>query len=316
MRRLPSVRNREREFYERQAGFFVAMPMVGILLLTLALIKVENKEQEEEPLEMKVLLEMAEPEPEPEENLVPEPEPEIIEVEDLVPEPPQPEEVAATRKDSTEEGEEIVDPVQSEELVPEDIPVLVDPNQPKVPETMSDWIPNADEAAEIQSLRKELESVQQNLDMKAIELREKIIREEVLSAAKDFELNSDGGLQGAIRTLDLEGFPDHIVTDVLTRYGIKQERRRTKAQGGRNYLNAAKTDDGIYENTAREGYYEVMVLSNYSFRMMAMMEVEALQRRGYNPSKSRIRSISFGIVLNADGEYDLGVVNIEVEQVF
>ncbi len=120
---------------------------------------------------------------------------------------------------------------------------------------------------------------------------------------------------GAIRMLDLEGFPEHVVRKVLARYDIQFDHRYTKPTAGRNFLNAAMTADGNYTNEQAEGYYDVLVLSRKAFSMMASRELEALTRRGYDPKRSRVLKIVFGIVLDSDGDYDLAVTDFEAENI-
>ncbi len=301
---------RGKTWAERRAGLSLAIPIVLFFLFVLNVFTLPVP-REEKPLPMKILVEREPPEPEPPRMFEPEPEPETEE-EPVIPEF----EVAATRVDSTEEGEEIVDPeegepepTQQEELVIED-PVTQPPMA-----TLRSWVPTTDESAELQQLEEVAEQQQEKLDTKTNELREYIVRREVQSAAKDFELNSDGGLHGAIRTLDVEGFPPETVTKVLDRYGIAYERRFTKPAGGRNYLNAAVTEKGTFRNVNKPGFYDVLVLSNKAVHMMTTKEIDALNERGYDPRTARVRKIVFGIVINNTGEYVLGVTDLEVEQI-
>lgn len=286
---------------EHRAGLSIAIPLVTLALFLLSIFQLPEKA--EPPIPMKILVERTPPpEPVPEPVEIPQPEPE-----------PQINEVAATRVESQEDGETIEDPVEGD-IFPANEMVIEEPQTQQPPTTLADWVPTTEEAVELRALRELANEQRERLEAQAKELREDIIRAEVKSAAKDFELNSDGGLDGAIRTLDVEGFPEHVVIPVLKRYGITYERRYTSPAGGRNFLNAAVTEQGTFRNVQKEGYYDVLVLSNKAVAFMTTKEIEALQERGYDPRTTRVRKIVFGIVQMQD-LYDLDVTQLEVEQI-
>ncbi len=289
---------------ERQLGFCVAVPLVALALFVLSIVNVRiHVEPPPEPL--KVLYEIAEETP-------PEPEAPPAPAQPIPPPPPM--ELAATRTNSDESGVEILDPV-----VGEDSPAAPNPLAElavQQPIAIQDWIPTTTDVAELESIRDEAQRDRMQLERTAGDIREFIIRNEVLSAAKDFELNSDGGTQGAIRLLNLEGgFPEEIVKRVLNRYGVKFDHRYTKPAAGRNFLNAAQTTGGNFTNVEKEGYFDVLVLSQKALAMMTTREIEAMQRRGYDPVNTRVRKIVFGIVMRNDGEYDLDVTAFEAERI-
>jgi hypothetical protein len=252
----------------------------------------------EEPLPMTVLVEV-------------EPPPVPIPPEMQIPVPPEESLLAATRVDSDEKAEELNDPMAGE-LVGDAVP-----DDPEDPVKLQDWIPNTTDAAELAALSQEAAELGKKLNERRSELQQSITRQQVSSAAKDFELNSDGGVQGAVRLLDVEGFPLEDVIPVLKRYGITYERRNTSPSSGRSFLNAARTADGTFTNAeAKPGaVYEVMVLSAKAVSMMATREVEALIRDGFDPVRSRVRKIVFGIVRQPDGTLDLDVVSLDAEQI-
>lgn len=300
-----SVDLRKRPWYERSAGYCVAVPAVSLALIVLHLIHVP-REEVPEPIPAKVLMVF-------EEDPVPPPPP-PPEPQQVVPTPPP--DVAATRRDSNEDGEEILTPITQDQvpaaIVEELLPL--DPVPPSEPVAIEDWIPSTEEAAELRTIRERVQLQTSHLEASAHELKAFLIREEVKSAAKNFEYDSDGGISGAIRTLRTNGFPPEIEREVLDRFGITYDHRYTKPNAGRSFLNAAETDSGRFTNTEAEGYYDVFVLSPKALNLMTRLEVQALFDRGFEPARSRVRSIVFGIVLDSEGGYSLGVVDMEVER--
>ncbi len=304
------VRNRLWEIWEhRYLGYTVAVPLVVLLLFILTLIEIRRHEPtRSEP--MRVTMEIEEP-PAPE----PPPEEQTPEEEQLAELDPVPfDQVVATRVDSPEDDTEpIRDPVQGEQRAAEEL--VAELESPPPPTSVEDWVPTTDQMADLRALQSEVSRERSSLERAAKEMRESIIRREVSSAARDFELDTDGGTQGAIRLLKLDGFPEHVVEEVLARYRITFERRHATPSAGRGFLNAAQTSSGTFRNLDREGYYDVLVLSTYAMTYMASRELEALQRKGYDPGTTRVRKITFSIVMNSEDQYDLGVVDLEVERV-
>ncbi|MCC6547406.1 hypothetical protein IT570_09585 [Candidatus Sumerlaeota bacterium] len=180
---------------------------------------------------------------------------------------------------------------------------------------LEDWSPTNDEAAQLDQIRSEVAQNKKELSQRATKVRESNIRMEVDSAMKDFKLNSDGGVEGAIRLLNVDGLAPAKIQPVLDKYGISFERRHTKPTSGRGFLNSAATSRGTFRDVSTEGYYDVMVLSGRAVHFMATLETEALMNRNYDPATTRIRKITFGIINNGQGELDLGVIDLQVEQI-
>ncbi|MEO8377865.1 MAG: hypothetical protein ABI579_09365, partial [Candidatus Sumerlaeota bacterium] len=166
------------------------------------------------------------------------------------------------------------------------------------PVPLEKWSPTNDEATQLDHIREEVAQDKKELNQRATKVRENNIRMEVDSAAKDFKNNSDGGVEGAIRLLNVEGFAPAKVKPILDKYGITFERRHTKPTAGRGFLNSAATDRGTFRDVSTEGYYEVLVLSGRAVAYMATLETEALGRRNYDPATTRIRKITFGVIDN------------------
>lgn len=317
---------RRRRWLDRNAGLLIAFVLVPSLLGAMIFIRVPPPE-DKEPIPIKVLYEL---EPTPEDPLKPKDEPEPAE-----PEPePEPEAaapmlnpmemaIAATRQNSQEKGDQIVDPVpgdpdggsmNGEEAGMDDEPSQ-DGTEPSGPVSLQDWVPTTDQAAELQAIGGEVAGTGRALAVRHQKLRDSIIRAEVVSAAKDFEVNTDGGMEGAIRTLNVDGFPDEIINEVFKRYDITYERRQIKATPGRNFLNAASTKSGTYRNVAKEGYFNVMMLSPKAMAFLVKLEVQALNDKGFEPRNTRVRKVIFGIVKDKNNRFDLGVLDIETERI-
>jgi hypothetical protein len=141
-----------------------------------------------------------------------------------------------------------------------------------------------------------------------------INRLSIESAGREFLLNTDGGKNGVIRTFDFSEFPKEITQPLLARYGISVEYRHVDpSKNTRKFLNSATFDDGTFTNVQKEGFYEVLVFSPKAVALMAGKETAALFARDFEPRNSRIRKVVFGIIKNDQNEYDLGIIDLEVE---
>lgn len=219
------------------------------------------------------------------------------------------EEIAATAINANEEAplRDSMDGAELAALLPEDIR----------PPSLSQWTPNSPDAQRrVEALRQSVADYRDRLEIHETGVQAEINRLAIESAGRRFLLNTDGGRTGIIRTLDMADFPLHIVRPILERYGITIEYKHVNPEETRRgFLNAATTAEGTFTTVAREGYYEVFVLSAKAVSMMAAKEVTALQARGYEPGRARIRKVQFGIIKNKDDEFDLDVVEMEVERV-
>lgn len=287
---------------ERHAGYCIAVPSVALALVAMAAIRVAPTAPRPEPVPPRILIEIPPP---PEEIPVPREE---------IPTPidPMPVDIAATRPNSDETGEDIADPMVGESA--SDAPRA----ETAATASLVEWVPTTDDAAEIRALREAIRREAEALESRSRELQQSIVREEVKSAARDFQLSSDGATRGAIRLLDTSGHPESVVEPILKRYGMTFERRYTRPVGGRGFLNAAQTERGTYANMEAEGYYDVLTLSNKALATLAVREAEALAARGFDARTTRVIKIVFGIRkmdCKDCPEYDLGVINLEVEQI-
>lgn len=133
------------------------------------------------------------------------------------------------------------------------------------------------------------------------------------------EGGSTRGPEGAVRELDLEGFPHDVVDDIMKRYKLKVVTRHIPAgQRGQSFLSSASrgaNETYFGGGAVPEGVYEVFQLSRDSVALMSRLEEEALKQRGLEPLKSRVIHINFGIVKDGDEGYVLGVKSMEAEAV-
>lgn len=168
-------------------------------------------------------------------------------------------------------------------------------------------------AADREALEAELERMSQvGMDVTPGELGEVVVPGR--SGAK-----SGGGPEGAVRELNLEGFPDNVVEDIMRRYKLQVVLREYR-QGGRgaSFLSSASRGPGerfFGGLSVPPGVYEVFQLNQETVGLMSQLEEKAIRERGLEPLKSRVIHIVFGIVNSPAGGYELGVQSLEVEKV-
>lgn len=281
---------------ERWGSFISSSAIFAALLVVAATMELADKPPEPDPPRIAMILSRPEP-------LEPEPPP---------PPPPMPdstfeEAVALTTNpaDIEEFRPDAADLVTAAtDLVPNPLDPSADPGQG------TRYDPRA-----IAALEQKMLDFRDQVEANQSQLEADIMRLAVESAGKEFILNSDGGKAGIIRTFDAVGIPEDVLLPVLRRYGITMEMRHTRPSGGRAFLSAARTEMGDFTTVQQEGEYMVFVLSAKAVSMMASMETAALMERGFEPRKTRVRRVEFGIVRDEDGRWALGVTDLQVEQV-
>jgi len=242
--------------------------------------------------------------------------------------PPEPEPIEIVLDAPIPVPEEAVQPVETmvEEAVATHAPLgdetgeEVDPifNVPSNSQaTLESWTPTPEQAVALSDINLALQAAARENDSRRMEVSKGIQEREMNLAGREFILNSDGGLKGVIRTLDVSGFDEAEVQRVLAQqYGITIETKRVKPQAGRNFLNAAKTADGLFTTAAEEGVYDVFLLSGKARSIMASMEVTEMQNQGYDPSVTRIREIEFGMIRDEKtNQLRLAVTNLKLERI-
>jgi len=124
---------------------------------------------------------------------------------------------------------------------------------------------------------------------------------------------SDGEIEGAVRRLDLTGFPKSVVDRLMGKYDITIQIKRVSALDHRSiYLNAAETDKGVYRSQRSSGLFEVFTLSPQSVRRMVELEEAEMKRRGLNPVKTRVVEVVFA-PMAVGGDVDFAIKEFQYE---
>lgn len=277
---------------ERHGGLIVAFALSLVVYSWLVMTVFERPPVADARRDIRIVFKQPEPPPPP-------PERELSAAEDT--------ELAATSVNPSED-----DPPREALLAEQQAAEADDPQ----PASLSEWRPRtaADRDA-VASIRERVTRYRERLERSETGIKSEINRMSVESAGREFLLNTDGGRSGIIRTFDYEGFPNNIVVPLLNRYGISIDYRHVEPGQSRQFLNAVELEDGTFTNVAREGFYEVLVFSPKAVAMMAAKEARALRERGHSPVNTRIRKVVFGIIMNDEDEYDIDVVEMEVEQI-
>jgi hypothetical protein len=180
--------------------------------------------------------------------------------------------------------------------------------------TIEAWRPSS--PADFAALRRLQEGILNEadaLDAQQTALAVGVMERSVESVGREFLLNSDGGREGVLRFIDVSGFPDDVVLQVCRRYGISVKFDYVTPQAGGSWISGARTSTGEFGTAREPGFYHVFQLSDKSVAMMTAIEVQALTKAGCRPGKCRVRQITFGIVMDDEGQHALGVTDLKVE---
>jgi hypothetical protein len=219
---------------------------------------------------------------------------------------PELDEVAAT---SVNPSETAVSPMTIEQMIRD--------AQPDSRPSVRNWQPRDEaEKAKLEEILLQVANHSDRLNVRETNLKAEVQRVQIETIGREFLVNSDGGRAGLIRTIDVDDFPEHIVRPVLNRFGISVENKYVNPANNPSgrYLNAVTTREGVYTTQTSPGYYETFVVSAKAMALLAAIETKALMDRGFDPKFTRIRKITFGIVMDAGNEYTLGVTDIQVER--
>ncbi len=274
---------------ESQTGNIAAVAFWAVVFVVLSMLKgaIPGNVPPPEPEPIEIILDA--PIPVPEDTTQP--------IEQMV------EEAVATHAPLGDEAGEEIDPIFN---VPSNSQA-----------TLESWTPTPEQAVALSDINLALQAASRDNDSRRVEVSKGIQDREMNLAGREFILNSDGGLKGVIRTLDVSGFEEAEVQRVLAQqYGITIETKRVKPQAGRNFLNAAKTADGLFTTAAEEGVYDVFLLSSKARSIMASMEITEMQNQGYDPTVTRIREIEFGMIRDEKtNQLRLAVTNLKLERI-
>lgn len=138
------------------------------------------------------------------------------------------------------------------------------------------------------------------------------------------QLNTGGGADqqlrrpvpaGTIRELELDGYNEAVVAEIMARYGLRITEKALAGGVSQSFLSSAATADGgqfAADRDGAPGVYQVFLLSPKAVARMSQLEEEELRRRGFDPMKTRVLRVKFGIVGPPTGA-DLGVLVLEAE---
>lgn len=186
------------------------------------------------------------------------------------------------------------------------------------PFTIETWKPDdAAKEGKLNQLLGRAGKQEQQVQVQRNGVRAELNRREVETTGREFMFNSDGGREGIIRMLDVDGFPEEVVKKVYARYGIEVDYKYLRTEDldtKRTYFNAVITDKENFTTKRESGYYEVFQLSSKAISLLAQLEREAVTAKQKDQRNTRVRSITFGIVLNSRDEYALGVTDLQFER--
>jgi hypothetical protein len=120
-----------------------------------------------------------------------------------------------------------------------------------------------------------------------------------------------------VRELDLSGWPQDVVAQVMERYGLRVEKRFVTSFTRNTFVSQATLEGDHYYSVngkVQPGLYDVFELTPRAIARMSALEEEELRRRGLEPGRCIVRHVVFGIRQSGDG-YDLGVLAMEATPV-
>lgn len=125
------------------------------------------------------------------------------------------------------------------------------------------------------------------------------------------------GNLGTIRELKLQGYPDHVVGEIMLRYRLQVKMKVVQGGTNQSFLSSASSNSGdtfLADRNSPPGLYQVFELSTDAVAKMSRLEEQAIRERGLEPAATHVKRIKFGIVQRGNG-YDLGVLEFEADPV-
>ena len=120
-----------------------------------------------------------------------------------------------------------------------------------------------------------------------------------------------GAAEGVIRNIDTLGVSQAEAQKVLARYGIRILIDAGAGGGDAFRAGATTHEERIVKKIGQHGTL-VFTFGAAALGRMVQIEEEALHAQGFDPTHSRVVSVTYGIVSTGAG-YDLGVERIEAE---
>ena len=167
---------------------------------------------------------------------------------------------------------------------------------------------------ELERDRQELAMMRKDLNKEQTLMHGQIVKESIATEGRKFKIRTTGDPTGVLRTLELTDYPQPAVDHVLGKYDIRIVRKFVRDQNSRyTYLNTAETREGLFRSQRGMGFYNVFSLTPKAIAKMSQLETEEILRRGYDPNRTRVIQVRFGIVKTGN-EYDLGIIEMKVEE--
>lgn len=149
---------------------------------------------------------------------------------------------------------------------------------------------------------------------RAVAKRMEMARAKVV--ANDTLFSSQGLDKGVLREIDISDVAPKVAEKVLDRYGIRIVIvQMNDAHPARiTFLNSARTPQGHFMRRRGRGLYQAFQYGFPAVSRMLQLEEQELIDREYDPRRSRVVRVVFGVVPTTEG-YDLGIKHFEAEHV-
>jgi hypothetical protein len=189
------------------------------------------------------------------------------------------------------------------------------PRPPKPPETelLLGEADRADLEAERQRLTAELQQKRQDALSEIDEQLQKASR--TMQAPK---LKVAAGSLGTVRELDLKGWPQDVIERIMKKYELRITERYAPGSSNQSFLSSAATAAGgryYASRGGRPGHYQVFELSREVVAHMSRLEEAEIRRRNLDLERTRVASVTFGIVQTSPDQYDIGILTFQAEQI-
>ena len=185
---------------------------------------------------------------------------------------------------------------------------------PPPPATSAQRLLSDEVRRELERDRQELAMMRKDLNKEQTLMHTEIVKESIATEGRKFKIRTTGDPTGVLRTLELTDYPQAAVDHVLGKYGIRIVRKFIRDQDSHfTYLNSAETREGLFRSLRGMGFYDVFSLTPKAIAKMSQLETQEILWRGYDPNRTRVIQVRFGIVKTGD-EYDLGIIELKVEE--
>jgi len=157
------------------------------------------------------------------------------------------------------------------------------------------------------------EGLKQSVDSTFDRVDRRLMKAEVQQAASPFMDKLGTGGAGPERVFTFGREDPAAEKGVMAFYGIRLTRRHVRPSSSPSFLTGALGAGEKYQPAPKEGDYEVIEVPQRAQQQMALLEQQWLTSRGYSPRSTRVVRVEFGIVKQANGQWDLGILDIKVQ---